>query len=348
MLDDIRLMAEVDKSNMLDVLARFPDQITEAVDLVKTVQIPDFIKVDQVIITGMGASGISGDLIQSLFRDAIDVPLVVNKEFDLPKWANKHTLTVFVSYSGNTEETLNAFKNASQKKCKIIGISSGGKLQELCEKRGLTHICVPGGIQPRSAIAYLFIPLVYILERNRLIKNSIDTDLAEVLTVTTECRNQNNKMVNEQENLAKQIARTLLGTTPQVYGWGIYAPVAKRWRTQFNENSKVIARDDVVPECDHNDIVGWSADGKVAKQWSVLLFRDKDEESLYQSVRLDFMETLFTGSVAHLIEVAPRGKNRLAKVLYTLYLGDFVSCYLGLLRNIDPSPVDAITALKNQ
>jgi len=348
MLDDERLIAEVDKSNMLDVLARFPDQITEAVNIMKTVQLPDFIKIDHVIITGMGASGISGDLIQSLFRDTIDVPLVVNKEFDLPKWVNKHTLAVFLSYSGDTEETLNAFKMASQKKCKIIGVSSGGKLQDLCEKRGVTHIRVPGGIQPRAAIAYLLIPLFFILERNRLIKNSIEMDLAEVLTVTTECRDQNNIMVKEDENLAKQIARSILDTTPQVYGWGIYSPVATRWRTQFNENSKVIARDDVVPECDHNDIVGWSADGKIAKQWSVLLFRDKDEESLFQSVRLDFMKTLFTGSVAHFLEVYPRGKNKLAKVLFTLYLGDYVSCYLAVLRHVDPSPVDAITALKNQ
>ena len=347
MLDDLQQISNVDKANMLDTVAEFPEQIRAAAELMKTIQIPDFIKIDNVIITGMGASGISGDLIQSVFRETLDVPIVVNKESDLPKWANKHTLTVFLSYSGNTEETLNAFKIACQKKCKIIGISSGGKLQELCEKRSITHVLIPPGLQPRAAIAYLFIPLLFILESNKLIKNVINTDLEETLTVLDQSRTLNKKTVNEQQNLAKQIARKLVDTTPQIYGFGIYAPVAKRWRTQLNENSKIIARDDVIPECNHNDIVGWSADPK-AKQWSCILFRDNEEESLYFAARLDFMKTLFEGTAAQTIEISPKGKSRLAKLMYTLNLGDFVSCYLAVLRNVDPSPVDAIKALKQR
>jgi len=347
MLDDLQRTSEIDKSNMLDSLAQYPEQLQSAADLMKTVHVPDFIKIDQVIVAGMGASGISGDLAQCLYRDTLDVPLYVNKDPDLPKWANKHTLTIFLSYSGNTEETLNGFKAASQKKCKIIGVSSGGKLQELCENRSLPFVKIPTGYQPRAAVAYLFTPLLVILERNRLIKNVMDTDFLEAISMVDQCRLQCKKTVTTQNNPAKQLAQQMVNTIPQIYGWGIYAPVAKRWRTQINENSKMIARDDVVSECNHNDLVGWSADPKT-KNWSTVLIRDKEEESLFLSARLDFMKTLFSNSVAHTMEIYPKGRSKLAKLMYTMMLGDFVSCYLGVLRGVDPSPVDVITALKQR
>ncbi len=348
MLDDLEKISEIDRSNMLGTLNQFPDQIKEAIEIAKTAKMDHFIKIDDVLITGMGGSGISGDMVTRLFRDKIDIPIVVNKEYDLPKWARKDTLAIFFSYSGNTEETLSAFKIASQKKCKIVSISSGGKLQELSEKRGVAHIKIPSGFQPRAAVAYSLFTLIVILRRTGLLKNTIESDIEETIAITQDVIDNNKKSVVEESNFSKQMARKILNTIPQIYGWGFYYPIATRWRQQLNENSKVIAREDVVSESNHNDIVGWSLNPEASKNFSCILFRDKDNESLNMSTRLNFMKSLFEDSVANIIEIHPKGKSRLAKMMYTMCLGDFLSCYLAILRNIDPTPVDIITELKQR
>ena len=348
MLDDLEKISEIDRSNMLDTLNQFPDQIKEAIEIAQTAKMDHFIKIDDVLITGMGGSGISGDMVTRLFRDKVDIPIVVNKEYDLPKWARKDTLAIFFSYSGNTEETLSAFKIASQKKCKIVSISSGGKLQELSEKRGVAHIKIPSGFQPRAAVAYSLFTLIVILRRTDLLKNTIESDIEETIAITQDVIDNNKKSVVEESNFSKQMARKILNTIPQIYGWGFYYPIATRWRQQLNENSKVIAREDVVSESNHNDIVGWSLNPEASKNFSCILFRDKDNESLNMSTRLNFMKNLFEDSVANIIEIHPKGKSKLAKMMYTMCLGDFLSCYLAILRNIDPTPVDIITELKQR
>ena len=346
MLDDLELFSEVDKSNMLDDLVQYPEQIKNALEIAENAEMERFLKIDNVIITGMGGSAISGDILCSLFRDKIEFPIVVNREYGLPKWAKKDTLTIFVSYSGNTEETLSSFKVASQKKCKILCISSGGKLQEMCERRGVTHILIPSGFQPRAATMFILFPLIVLIKRVGLLKNDIQSDIEETIAVAQDFVESNKKSVTQDSNLSKQLAEKIYGTIPQIYGWGVYAPIATRWRQQFNENSKLIARADVVSECNHNDIVGWSADPEVSKKFSCILFRDRAEESLYMSARLDFMKTLFDDTVANVVEIHAKGKSRLAKMMYMMYLGDFSSCYLAVLRKIDPSPVDIIMELK--
>ena len=346
MLDNIEKIQEIDKSNMLDTLIEFPNQIKEAVEIANAVNMETFFKIDNVIITGMGASGISGDIVSSLFRDKIDVPFYVNKEYDLPKWVRKDTLTIFFSYSGNTDETISAFKIASQKKCRIITISSGGKLQELSEKRGVTHITIPSGYQPRVAIAFSLFSLIVILKRVGLLRNEIETEINETIVLIKELVDSINKTIVEEQNPAKQIARRIFNNIPQIYGWGIYSPIATRWRQQFNENSKVIARAETIPESNHNDIVGWSLNPEVSKNFSCILFRDRDMESLAMSTRLNFLKNLYEGLAANIIEIHPKGKKRLSKIMYMLVLGDFISCYLAVLREIDPTPVDIISELK--
>jgi glucose/mannose-6-phosphate isomerase len=348
MLDDLKKISEIDRSNMLDTLCQLPNQIKEAIEIAKTMDMENFIKIDNVIITGMGASGIAGNIVTRLFRDKIDIPIFVNKEYDLPKWVRKDTLAIFFSYSGNTEETLNAFKIASQKKCKIVSVSSGGKLQEFSERRGVNHIKIPSGFQPRVAIAYSLFPLIWILKRNGILKNNIESDIEETYIVIKDFINNNKKSVVEENNLSKQIARKIFNTLPQIYGWGFFHPIAKRWRQQLNENSKVVSREDVVSESNHNDIVGWSLNPEASKNFSCILFRDKDSESLNMSTRLNFMKNLFEGSTANVIEVHPKGKSRLAKMMYIMCLGDFLSCYLAILRNINPTPVDIIIELKQR
>jgi glucose/mannose-6-phosphate isomerase len=241
---------------------------------------------------------------------------------------------------------LSTFKHANQKKCKIIGISSGGTLQEYCEKRDVSHIKIPSGFAPRAATAYMLFSAILSIKKTGLLDNSIESEIEETLELTDELRDSNNKTVPEKDNFSKQIANKIVSTVPQVYGWEIYNPIAKRWCTQFNENSKIIARYDSVPECNHNDIVGWSQNREISKKFTCLLFRDEKIESIYMSKRLDFMKTLFEDVAANVVEIQIKGKKTLAKMMYAMYLGDFVSCYLAILRGIDPTPVEVITELK--
>jgi len=348
MLDDLKIISEIDVSNMLDDLVQYPEHIKKALEIAETAEMERFLKIDNVVVTGMGASAISGDIVRCLFRDKLEVPIVVNRDYDLPKWAKKDTLTIFVSYSGNTQETLSSFKVANQKKCKILCISSGGKLQEMCELRGVTHIKIPSGFQPRAATMFILFPLIVFLKRLDLMKNDIKPDIEETIAVAQDFVKNNNKSVSKESNVSKQLAEKIYGTTPQIYGWGAYVPIATRWRQQFNENSKLIARADVVSECNHNDIVGWSADPEVSKKFSCILFRDRADESHYMSTRLGFMKTLFDDTAANVVEIHAKGKSRLAKMMYMMFLGDFASCYLAVLRKIDPSPVDVIMELKKR
>ena len=348
MANDIEKITMVDKAHMLDGLARFPEQIKEALTIAEAVQRFNFLKIDNVVVAGMGGSAISGDIMLSLFRDKLDVPLIVNREYDLPKWVNKDTLVICISYSGNTDETLSSFKIASQKKCKILCISTGGKLQDLAEKHGILFIKIPAGIQPRAATAYLLFPSIIFLKKIGLLKTAIETDIEETIAVTTDFVTLNKKEVPEENNLAKQLAKKIFNTIPQIYGWGVYTPIAIRWRHQLNENSKIIARSDIVPECNHNDIVGWSGNPDISKQFSCILFRDKDEETVDMTTRLNFMRDLFHNTAGNVIEVSPKGKNQLAKMMYLMCLGDFTSCYLAVLRGINPSPVNIITELKKR
>lgn len=345
-LDDLELISKIDKSGMIDTIAQFPEQIEETIDIIKSTSLDSIFKIDNVIISGMGGSAISGDVVQSFLRDRYEIPIHVTREYNLPKWANKNTLVFSQSHSGNTEETLSTFKHAHQKKCKIIAISSGGKLQEYCEKRGVLHIKIPSGFVPRAATAYLLFSPLLALEKIGIMHNTLGPELEEAILALKEFRDHNKKEVKGKNNLSKQIAKKLFNTIPQIYGWEIYAPIAKRWCTQFNENSKIIARYDTVSECNHNDIVGWSQDAEKSKHFTCVLFRDEKSESIHMKKRLDFMKTLFEGVAANVIEVPIIGKKTLAKMMYAMYLGDFVSCYLAILRKIDPTPVDIIVELK--
>jgi len=348
MLDNLEEIREIDKSNMFKDLERFPEQIYESEELVKSTEIPSLFKIDNIIISGMGGSAISGDILQELFRDRIDIPIYVNRQYDLPKWANKNTLVLSQSYSGNTEETLSTFKHACQKHCKIIAISSGGKLEEYCEKRQIPFIKIPSGIQPRAATGYILFSALYALKKTGVVTHDISSELQETVEVLKEFRNQNKLDVKESENIAKQISKSLLKSIPQVYGFRFYTPIAKRWCTQFNENSKIICRFDEVSESNHNDIVGWSMDPDVSKKFTCVLIRDHETESIYITTRLNFMKKLLSDVAGDVIEISAKGKRRLTKMMYTMYLGDYVSCYLAILRKVDPSPVEAIAELKNE
>ncbi len=348
MLDDLKSISEIDKSDILTKIASFPEQIKEAKEIINQTPLKKFYKIDDIIISGMGASSISGEIIENLLRDRIDIPIFINRRYDLPKWAHKNTLLISQSYSGNTEETLSSFKHGFQKRCKIIGISSGGKLEEFCKNREIPFIKIPQNYPPRTATGYILFSSILALKKIGILKGNYDSEIEESISITEELKKHSLKEIKEEENYAKQLANKIFNSIPQVYGFNEYAPIAKRWCTQFNENSKLICKYDEVSECNHNDIVGWSANLETSKQFSCILFRDHDTESIFMSNRLNFMKKLFTEVAKNVIEVNVKGKKRLSKMMYAMLLGDFVSFYLAILRKVDPTPISAISELKDE
>jgi glucose/mannose-6-phosphate isomerase len=346
-LDDVNTIKSIDKSDMNNVLFHFPDYITDAQRIVNETDLPKLYNIQQVIISGMGGSAISGDILRDYTEDKGFLPMMVYRSYQLPKWTNKHTLVFSQSYSGNTEETLSLFKHAYEKKCSIICITSGGKLQEYSKSRSIPCLILPCGFQPRSALAYLFFVGLFSLQKIGIFSNVIDKEIQETIDVTRHCIDTIIPSIQFDQNIAKQIANRIHSTIPQIYGWDIYQSVARRWATQINENSKMIAGYHSVPESNHNDIVGWSEHTEKSNLFSVLIFRDSHRETMRMKSRLDFMNTFYHQVAADTIEIQVQGKSNLAKMMYLLILGDYVSYYLAILRRKDPTPVSIINQLKH-
>ena len=346
-IDDIQDIQSYDKSNMLSQIEYFPQQITDTIQIINQTALLKIYNIHNIIITGMGGSAISGDILKEYLKHKYAIPIYVNRSYDLPKWANKKTLVIVQSYSGYTEETLNALKYAFEKKCTIIGISSGGKLKDFCNKRNIPYIKVPQGYQPRSALGFLFFSGLLALQKTGLLPTVIDHEIEESISITKNLIDQLKPTIPAKENQAKQIAEQINNTIPVIYGWDAYAQIAKRWATQFNENSKVISKYGFIPESTHNDIVGWAEHSEYSKNFSGFIFRDKKMESLQIKTTFDFVYKLFQESLAHVIEINVVGKTTLAKLMYLLVLGDYISFYYGILRNQDPTQISIITQFKD-
>ncbi|RLF54209.1 MAG: bifunctional phosphoglucose/phosphomannose isomerase [Thermoplasmata archaeon] len=345
MVDPFKDIESFDRAGMLNLISRFPEDIERALELTENIEIEET-EIDNIIISGMGGSAISGDIIQAWLRERSIYPIYVNRDYDLPGWAGRKTLAIFLSYSGNTEETISSFNFAIKRGCRCISISSGGRLEEESRKRGIPHIKIPSGYQPRAAIAYLLFPCIRIFEELRIVEAG--SEIRECVEVSREVREENGMNVELEKNPAKRIAKEIKDTLPNIYGWRHLVPVARRWRTQINENSKMIARFDEVPECNHNDVVGWTQRNEISSLSSCILLRDRRYETRRIRERFDYMKEIFEGAGARIVEVDSRGRSILARIVSTLYIGDFVSCYLALLRHIDPTPVEVIARLKER
>jgi glucose/mannose-6-phosphate isomerase len=344
-VDDPEGIRRIDKSNMLSFCVEAPRHYAEAAKLAKTLSV-DYSRPNAIVVAGMGGSGIGGELLKDWARDRITVPIEVCKEYSLPAFANKNTLVFAVSYSGETEETLNIFCDAIKRKCMIICISSGGKLHEFAEKLGFAHLLVPSGMAPRATLPYLFMPLITALEKMHLV-SGVDREISEITEVLEQVSADNSPEKPLSHNFSKKLAENISGTVPVVYGFGFYRTVAQRLKTQFNENSKNPAKWEVFPELNHNEIVGWEEAKEFAKCFSVIFIRDA-EEPIEIRKRIEVTKELMSRQIKKLFEVHSRGTSRLAKMTSVICTGDFTSVYLAILRGIDPTPVKTITLLKDE
>lgn len=328
----LNTIVKVDKANMLGHLMRFPEMCEAA--LSAEVELPD-VKPASVVVTGMGGSGIVGDILNDWLD--LHVPFDVCKSYKLPAWVGEKSLVIAVSYSGNTEETLACVLEAVEKNAQLVTITSGGRLEEICKTLGKPCIKVPSGLAPRAALPYSLFSVILAFKKLGLAIGK-DGEIKESIELLRTIREE---MAPERENnQAKHVARMINGTIPIIYAPIHLRGVAIRLKNQFNENSKIISKTEFFPELCHNEIVGLSS---APKNLSFLFLRDVGE-SKQMKKQIEFTEKLLGGRNSTAIWA--RGKGRLARILSLVYLGDFISFYLAILRGVDPTPVPEIAQLK--
>lgn len=320
---------DIDKENMGVILSKFSQQCWEAMDIAKDIKIN--IPIKNILAAGMGGSGIAADILQTYL--GAKIPVYVNKDFSIPEFINSETLVFCISYSGNTEETIATFRAAVRQSAQIVVITSGGKLEELANKLNRKVIKIPKNIPPRTALGYLFLPMLNVLQNSKIISDR-----------TEEIQGMVNSLKNVKfKEKAQDLAVKLKYKIPLIYSSEKLKAVALRWKTQFNENAKVHAFTNVFPELDHNEIEGYS---NLNEDYFVIMLVDENDKMIIKN-RMDAVKKIIVEKTS-VREIKISGDNRLTKIFSAIYLGDLTSYYLALLYNIDPSPVDLISRLKGK
>jgi glucose/mannose-6-phosphate isomerase len=345
-MDDLReTIEEYDQSNYLDDLRGFPDQVREGVREGRETQL-DRTDYDQILVCGMGGSGITGDLLSQFLFYQSTVPIQTNRFYRVPTWVDERTLVVVVSYSGNTEETLSACEDALRCDADCLAVTSNGELTEVAEREDFAHIEVPQGMQPRAAAAYLFVPLPFVLGP------AVGYDVPDEGTVETAC-NHLEDLVEQLDpgrlpNPALTMARQLEGRLPILYGSEeVTAVLAQRFKNQINENAKTFAVSNVLPEMNHNEVMAIDDLEKTPEKYGVVFLRDRGEHARIQK-RFTILEELLEDSVGYLGSVESRGRSLLARFLTLMLHTDYVSYYLALLNERDPTSIGYIDELKQR
>ena len=306
----------------------------------------DYSSVNKVLIIGMGGSAIGGDLTGSLVKFEANVPVIVHRDYGLPAYVNERTLLIASSYSGNTEEVLSAFEPAIKTGAKKLAITTGGKIGELAAAGNIPVFKIDYRSQPRAALGYSFFPIIGILQKLGFLvdkTNEIDESINVMEKLVTELDEKSPL----SGNVAKQIAQRLHGKLAVIYGAGILAEVAHRWKTQINENGKSWAFYEVFPELNHNTTVGYPLPPEIIEKLRVIVLRSplfKERIKLRYTVTEELLER--AGVPCEYLDGT--GESPLSQMMSLIITGDFVSYYLGILNGVDPTPVDVISYLKDK
>ncbi|HOA91797.1 MAG: bifunctional phosphoglucose/phosphomannose isomerase [Bacillota bacterium] len=341
------IVKKYDPTGMLTLIEQFPEQVQEAVAIGKKADLgnlPEEVKdINSIIFLGMGGSAIGGDCLRSVLAGELRVPMQVSREYHLPAYVSEKTLVIASSYSGNTEETISALREAEDRKAKILCISTGGKLADIATEKGYPLITIPGGISPRAALGYSFFPILVAFSRLGLISVKKEA-VAETIDVLEKMRLE--LSLATPGNPAQVLAQNLHGRIPLIYGAEGYRGVAaSRWKGQINENSKHVAYWNAFAELNHNEIVGWE-NPELTKEIHLVVLRDR--EDVRMAKRIEVTEEIVRSRVHGITEVHSRGEHDITRMFSLIYFGDFVSWYLAILNSADPTPVRVIDYLKGE
>lgn len=337
MLDDLKIIHERDKEDALGVAAKQCDYFSREF----AAAFEPTSEVKNIVLAGMGGSALPGVVLGSWPR--LTVPFEIVRGYDLPAYVGPDTLVISSSYSGNTEETLEALRQAEEKGAQIAVVAAGGKLADAARTKGYALFEIPGGIQPRMATFYFVNAFIAILQPLGVAE--ADTrELREVGAWLKPHVDGWSPTVPTSQNYAKQIALELMGKTPIIYSGPKLFPAANKWKIASNENAKNTAWANYYPEFNHNEFIGWSSH-PVEKPFAVVEIRSNLEHPRVQK-RFEVSERLLSGLRPAPLVVEPIGETLLQQLVWATALGDFVTIYLGLLNGIDPTPVGLVEKLK--
>jgi glucose/mannose-6-phosphate isomerase len=305
-------------------------------------------EIHNVVVAGMGGSGLAAKAFK--VWPSVNAPFEIVQDYSLPNYVSAHTLVVFSSYSGNTEETLSCFETAMQLSEKnrpmMAAVSAGGKLADLAKENHLPHLAMPGGIQPRMTFGYQLRALVQLFEHINLIEKGTTEQLEATSNWLKDEIAAWRPDVATKNNQAKQIAQEMAGKSVVIYGGPQLAPVAYKWKINFNENAKHIAWYNAYPEFNHNEFLGWTKQ-PTAKPYAVIDLRSNLAHPQIQK-RFTLSAKLLSGKSPAPLIVEAKGETLPAQMLWLVALGDFVSLYTAILEGTDPTPIPIIDKLKQQ
>lgn len=321
---------------MKTLLENFPNQLIEALRIAKktTLTLPKN-TYKQIVISGLGGSGIGATIVQEFMYDKCSIPFTVNKNYFIPASTNKDTLFIACSYSGNTEETLDALKEAKAKKATICCITSGGAMAEYAVANKLDLILIPGGMPPRSCLGYSLVQLLNVFKKTGLLKSSFERDIAAAIQMIQK------DTLKIQKN-AMQLAAGLLDKQVAIYGIAGNEGLMIRFRQQLNENSKALAWHNVIPEMTHNEIVGW----KENHDDVAVIFCSSKNDYPRSLTRLDVLKKVVKKYTKSVFNLEIKGQSHWERVFYFIHLTDWVSVYLADLYKHDAVEVKVIDHLK--
>ena len=341
------MIENIDKDNMYQSIWNFSDNILDAIELGEKIKLDnDYETINKVIIAGMGGSAIGGDVVYALINEELKIPFIVLRSYDIPSWVDSSTLIICSSYSGNTEETISILKKAKSRGAQVCSITTGGKIQKLCSKYNYDSVIIPSGLQPRAALAFSFIPLLYILNKLSIITSNIKSSL---ISSSELIRNYREKyVIKNDDNPVWNLATKIYEKIPIIYADSDrLKTIAMRLKGQICENSKMLAYYNVFPEMNHNEIVGWGNNSGYFSNYFVLWLYDKkmnERNKARQKLIIEMLSELEVNQT--IIEVA--GTSFKERFLLLIHYCDWLSYWCAILHKTDPSPVYNINKLKNK
>lgn len=336
------LIKKYDSQDQFKVLIESYKQVTNAwnakIDLVS--ELAD--NIDNIVVAGMGGSAISAELLKTFLHDELTKPFIVSRDYTLPGFANERTLVIISSYSGNTEETISCFKDALERKCKIVSLSTGGWTHDFAKNNHLTWLNLERGFQPRFAFGTSFFSLLKIFQALRFI-----SDQENIVAKITELWKIKGGEYSQQKNISLTYAEQLIGFIPIIYSSARFESIGYRLKCQFNENSKLHAFNNVYPELNHNEIIGWETFSDKEFKAKVISIVD---DSYHPQVlkRIEITNELASKSGVEIISLKSNEENIKVRIMDLIYLGDWITYYLSILRTHDPSEIDYIHEMKQR
>lgn len=348
-LDQAEIYPQIDPQNMLAEINSLPEQLLNAWQQGLTEA--DFFPAGQgaacqrILVTGMGGSAIGADLVAAYVAPFCRLPLFVSRDYDLPAWASgAETLVIASSHSGNTEETLSATQQALERGCRLLALCTGGKLAALAAEQHFPAWKFTHAGQPRAAVGFSFGLLLAALQRLGQIPDQ-DAALRAAVAAMQAQKTSLTSDIPVSQNPAKRMAGQLIGRHVTIFGAGLHAPIARRWKGQINEIANALAQFEALPEADHNTLQGLEAPQEILTRGMALFLRAASDHPRNR-LRIELTRQAFMLEGLNTDFLDARGETRLEQLWTLLHFGDYLAYYLAIAYGIDPTPIAALTNFK--